>query len=125
LQLRHRREQDRRITDRLKAILLAADKGWTYCRIAEALLLDEETISQHVHDDQEKGRLCPENGGSQGKLDKPQVDALTGHLELITYLKISDICASFESNYVVTYTVSGMTAFFKNHDFSVIIAIYT
>ena len=43
----HRREKNRRRGDRIKAILLS-DKGWTYKSIAEALLLDEETVSNHV-----------------------------------------------------------------------------
>jgi hypothetical protein len=34
--------------DRIKAILLA-DKGWTYRKIAKVLLIDERTISRHVH----------------------------------------------------------------------------
>ncbi len=42
LRFQHRTERDRRVADRIKAILLS-DKGWTYQQIATALLLDEET----------------------------------------------------------------------------------
>ncbi|NGX32048.1 MAG: hypothetical protein K1060chlam4_00086 [Candidatus Anoxychlamydiales bacterium] len=34
-------ERDKRICDRIKAVLLR-DKGWTWIQIAEALLLSEE-----------------------------------------------------------------------------------
>ena len=37
----HKKERDKRICDRIKAVLLR-DKGWTWMQIAEALLLSEE-----------------------------------------------------------------------------------
>jgi DNA-binding NarL/FixJ family response regulator len=39
----HRLERDRRVADRIKAVLLS-DDGWTYKEIAKALFLDEQTI---------------------------------------------------------------------------------
>ena len=47
LKAQHRQEKNRRVADRIKAVLLS-DKGWTYRQIAEALLIDERTISRHV-----------------------------------------------------------------------------
>ena len=47
LKQEHRKEKDRRRADRIKAVLLS-DKGWSYKEIAEALFLDEETVSKHV-----------------------------------------------------------------------------
>ena len=44
---RHRKEKNRRTGDRMKAVLLS-DSGWSYRDIAQALFLDEETISQQV-----------------------------------------------------------------------------
>lgn len=66
LRLQHRRERDRRVADRIKAVLLK-DSGWTNRKIAEALMLDEETVSQHVDDYIERRKLTPENGGSGSK----------------------------------------------------------
>ena len=40
-------ERDGRIRDRIKAALLY-DKGCSYTKIAEILLLDDETIRRHV-----------------------------------------------------------------------------
>jgi DNA-binding NarL/FixJ family response regulator len=46
LKARHRHERDKRLCDRIKTILLL-DKGWTYEAIAEALLLDDDTIRRY------------------------------------------------------------------------------
>ncbi|WP_341755238.1 IS630 family transposase [Candidatus Tisiphia endosymbiont of Ptychoptera albimana] len=43
LKSRHGNERDRRVCDRIKAVLLY-DKGWSYGEMAEALLLSEEAI---------------------------------------------------------------------------------
>lgn len=91
LMLQHRLERDRRIADRIKAVLLN-DKGWTFKKIAEALMLDEETISGHVHEYQENQKLKPENGGSISKLSAASTTELLSHLEENVYFKVEDIC---------------------------------
>jgi hypothetical protein len=63
LRARHKLERDRRVCDRIKAVLLY-DKGWSYERIAEALLLSEEAIRNHIEEFQEQNKLTPEGGGS-------------------------------------------------------------
>jgi transposase len=117
LRFQHRLERDRRIADRIKAILLY-DKGWTYRAIAEALMLDEETISQHVHDYQESQKLKPENGGSASKLTNEQRQAIIVHLDSETYIKVDDICAYVQATYGVVYTRQGMTDWLHAHGFS-------
>lgn len=117
LRLKHRKERDRRIADRIKAVLLA-DKGWTYRAVAEALMLDEETVSQHVQDYQEHQKLKPENGGSQSKLNAAQTQELIAHLETHTYVKAKDICAYVKATYGITYTHQGMTDWLHAHKFS-------
>ncbi len=113
----HRREKNRRRGDRIKAILLS-DKGWTYKSIAEALLLDEETVSNHVKEYVEKKKLDLESGGSESKLNAVQTAELVDHLQKITYLKVSDICVYVQSTYGLNYKVSGMTSWLKSHGFS-------
>ena len=49
LKLHHKQERDKRVCDRIKAVLLA-DKGWSFQQIAEVLLLRDEAISQHLQD---------------------------------------------------------------------------
>jgi DNA-binding NarL/FixJ family response regulator len=46
LKAQHKRERDKRICDRIKAVLLC-DKGWSVPAIAEALLLSEDAIREH------------------------------------------------------------------------------
>ena len=45
----HKKERDRRICDRIKAVLLY-DDGYSYTEIAKILLLDDETIRRHIQD---------------------------------------------------------------------------
>jgi hypothetical protein len=42
---RHRKERDKRICDRIKAVL-AYDDGYSYSEIAKILLLDDETTER-------------------------------------------------------------------------------
>ena len=47
LKAQHKKERDKRICDRIKAVLLY-DKGWTLMQIAEALLITNSAVRQHV-----------------------------------------------------------------------------
>src|SRR3990167_6296350 len=49
LELRHEKECDGRVRDRIKSILLR-DEGWTISKIAQALRLHNDTISRYVID---------------------------------------------------------------------------
>ena len=55
----HRKERDKRLCDRIKAVL-AYDDGYTYTQIAKLLLLDDETIRRHIHDYFFRHKLAPE-----------------------------------------------------------------
>ena len=71
LKTQHKRERDGRIRDRIKAVLLY-DKGWSIVAIAEALLLSEDAIREHITEYRESKKLKPENGGSTEKLSIEQ-----------------------------------------------------
>jgi hypothetical protein len=47
LKTQHKKERDGRIRDRIKAVLLC-DKGWSIPQIAEALLLSDDAIREHI-----------------------------------------------------------------------------
>ena len=47
LKAQHKRERDKRICDRIKAVLLF-DKGWSILAIAEALLLSDDAVREHI-----------------------------------------------------------------------------
>jgi len=53
LATQHRKVTDGRTRDRIKAVLMS-DTGWTFKNIAEALLLDQETVSRHVKEYKER-----------------------------------------------------------------------
>ena len=109
LQTQHRTERDSRISDRIKAVLLS-DDGWTYRAIAQALFLDEETVSLHVAEFKASEKLKPQNGGSTSQLTAEKIQKLILHLELKTYTKAKDICAFVLETHGVSYSVQGMTS---------------
>lgn len=80
LEAQHKAEHDGRIRDRIKAVLLN-DRGWTYAQIAQALLIHETTVWQHLSDYLREEKLKPKHGGSQSKLDEQQTEELIAHLE--------------------------------------------
>ena len=96
LQKRHKKERDKRICDRIKAVL-AYDDGYTYSEIARILLLDDETIRRHIKAYFSKNTLKPENGGSQSDLTTHESSELKADLRDITFLYVKDICRRFKS----------------------------
>src|SRR5262245_23351509 len=117
LKAKHKKERDKRICDRIKAVLLF-DEGWTYRQIANALLLSDEAVRQHILDFQAEHKLKPENGGSDGKLNCQQTEALLTHLRNHTYLYVKDIVAYVKAIFGIEYTVPGMTNWLHQHGFA-------
>ena len=98
LKAQHRKERDKRVCDRIKAVLLY-DKGWTFLEIAEALLLSEEAVRHHFNEYKSSKKLKPESGGSEEKLSREQADKLSEHLQKYIYLYTKDIIAYVKSEY--------------------------
>ena len=117
LELQHSKERDRRVADRIKAVLLNAE-GWTQMQIAQALRIRYETVQDHLNDYKNSKKLKPENGGSQSHLNEFQTAELISHLEANTYTKAKQICAYIEQRFGVKYTVSGITKWLENNGFS-------
>jgi transposase len=117
LKAHHRRERDKRVCDRIKAVLLC-DKGWSNAEIAEALLLSEDTIRDHIAEYRESKKLKPENGGSTQKLSIEHSNLLAAHLRSHTYLYVKDIIAYVQSTWSVTYSVPGMRNWLQRYGFS-------
>ena len=82
LKAQHRRERDKRVCDRIKAVLLC-DKGWSIATIAEALLLSEDAIREHITEYRDSKKLKPENGGSTEKLSLKQSELIIGNLRIL------------------------------------------
>ncbi len=112
----HKKERDKRVCDRIKAVL-AYDEGYTYADIAHILLLDDETVRRHIEDYFSKHKLAPENGGSQSQLSEEQTAELATHLEANLYLYVKDICAYVRKTFKKSYSVSGMTKWLHQNKF--------
>jgi len=117
LRSQHKKERDKRVCDRIKAVLLY-DKGWTLMQIADTLLLTDEAIRQHVREYKDSRKLITENGGSVEKLSDEQCKELEKHLQEHTYLYLKDIAAYIEVVYKVSYTVPGLRHWMHRHGFS-------
>jgi len=117
LKAQHKKERDRRVCDRIKAVLLL-DEGRSHQEIAHVLLLSDEAIRHHIQDYLSSRKLKPENGGSKGYLNEQHTKDLLEHLENHTYLHAKDIAAYVKTSYGVNFTVSGMTFWLKSHGFS-------
>jgi len=117
LRERHRKERDRRVADRIKAVLLR-DKGYSYEEIADVLFLSDEGARKHVSDYFREAKLAPENGGSEPELNAEDTATLLSHLESRTYLYVREIVAYVEKEFSVIYSVSGMTALLHRNGFS-------
>ena len=113
----HKRERDKRICDRIKAVLLY-DQGWSLQRIAEALFISHEAVRQHLLDYEANRKLSPENGGSVSKLNKACRQMLINHLKGTIYTSAKEIVALVLEAFDIKYTVSGMTQWLKNNGFS-------
>lgn len=116
LRMKHRSEKDRRVADRIKAVLLS-NKGWSYRQIAEALLIDEQTISRHVEEYKVSLKLTLKSGGSVSKLDTSQTACLVLHLETVLYAHVHQIMAYVEKTFGVRYSRQGMTCWLHHHGF--------
>jgi transposase len=113
----HKKERDKRVADRIKAVLLR-DDDWSLRAIAEALFLTEEGVRQHLLDYAASGKLKPENGGSEGFLSEVQTAALLAHLDERLYARVSDIAAYVHATFGIRYSVRGLTDWLTRHDFT-------
>lgn len=105
----HRRTRDKRYADRIKAIVLLGT-GWTLEKTAEALLLDQVTLSNYVKTYKEKGvdaLLKMDYHGSSPKLTDKHIKQLDVHLTANTYLCVDDIVRYVQDRFDISYTVNG------------------
>ena len=117
LEKQHKRERDRRVADRIKAVLLNAE-GWSQIQIAQALRIHADTVHDHLEDYKKSKKLKPENGGSQSLLTQEQTTHLIQRLEMHTYTKASEICAYVQETWGIAFSVSGITKWLRHNNFS-------
>jgi transposase len=117
LRAQHKQERDKRVADRIKAVLLY-DEGWSSQQIGKALLITDQAVRNHIEDYKGSKKLTPESGGSEEKLSKEQSLKLETHLLGHTYLYVKDIIAYTQVTFGICYTVPGMRTWLQRHRFS-------
>lgn len=113
----HGKSRDKRVCDRIKAVLLASE-GWTQRMIAQALRIHESSVKRHLDDYIELNKLKPENGGSESHLSEAQTLELIQYLTDVTYHHTHQIIAHVEAVYGIKYTVPGMNKWLHRNGFS-------
>ena len=106
----HRHEHGRRFADRIKAILLL-DDGWSYSKVAEILLLDDQTIRNYeaVFSNQgTSGLLKTDYKGSIPNLSVEQEGALKDHIAKTIYSSSAAIIEHVKQLYGIEYSNSGI-----------------
>lgn len=119
LRVAHRACRERRLADRIKAVVLLGT-GWRLADVAEALLLDEDTVHQYVQLYQQGGvdkLLTMQYQGSQPKLTPEQLKQLDHHLEEHLYGRVQDIVAYVQAEFGVLYSIPGMTDLLARLDY--------
>jgi len=115
LRTAHHGCRERRLADRIKAVILLGT-GWTVVATAEALLLDEDTIHKYVQLYQRGGvelLLTMNYHGSLPHLNPKQLKALDKHLMENIYIRARDVVAYVEEAFGVIYSIQGMTDLMK------------
>ena len=114
---RHKREKEKRIADRIKAVLLL-DEGWSYEEIAKALFLDESTVRLHIKKYMDYRKLNPDHKGSSSILTPEESTELSNHLIEHMFLKIKDIQDHIRVTYTKELAISTIHFWLKKHKFS-------
>lgn len=113
----HGTSRDKRVCDRIKAILLASE-GWSSPMIAQALRLHESSINRHISDYLNDRKLKPENGGSDSKLSAEQTSLLINHLSSNLFHHAREIIVFIAQTWNVAFTVPGMNKWLHRHGFT-------
>lgn len=106
----HKQEHERRFADRIKTVLLL-DKGWSYFKIAETLLLDDQTVRNYEKRFLEygvDGLLSDNHKGGFSKLTPEQEVELKEHITAHHYHDSKALIEYIKNTYGVEYSTTGM-----------------
>ena len=117
LKAQHKKEQNGRNRDRIKAVLLI-NAGYSYERTAEILLLDDSTIRRHIEEYLASKKLLNNNKGSKSKLNKVQANQLITYLQTNVFMDVKPIIAYIVTKYNICYSHSGMVTWLNEHNFT-------
>ncbi|HAK5853222.1 TPA: IS630 family transposase, partial [Salmonella enterica] len=113
----HDSSRDKRVCDRIKAILLTSE-GWSSAMIAQALRLHQTTVDHHINEFLNKGKLKPENGGSDSKLSAEQTFLLISHLSDNLFHHTYEIIDFIAHEWGVVFSVPGINKWLHRNGFS-------
>ena len=113
----HDSSRDGRVRDRIKAILLASE-GWSSAMIAQALRLHQTTIDHHISEFLNKGKLKPENGGSDSKLSAEQTAILISQLSDNLFHHTRDVIAFVTRTWNIIFSIPGMNKWLHRNGFT-------
>ncbi len=119
LKARHRQERDKRLCDRIKSILLL-NKGWAYEAIAEALLLDDDTIRRHYKTYLKGGKEALLNlnyTGKACKLNQEQLDQLKTYVSKTIPSSAKQVVNFIKEHFAKTYTPSSVISLLHRLNF--------
>ena len=117
LEILHLKEKNHRKADRIKSVLLRSE-NWSLTKIGQALRLHNDTVSSYIRDYLDNKNLDFNYKGSNERLTEKQSEELINHLEDNLYTKAIEIIAYVKNEFGVEYSVSGMTDWLRNHNFS-------
>lgn len=111
LKLAHKKTREKRLADRIKAVLMV-NSGFSFEQIKQALLLDEVTVRRYVKQFKEKGvdglLECLYTGG-RTRLTEIQEEELKLYLQENTKRIAKEIADYVEKTYSVKFSVIGIT----------------
>jgi transposase len=111
LQHEHRHAGDKRYADRLKAVYLLG-KDWQVSDVAEALLMDRESVRNHYKRYRKgglKALLSNEAGGSESALNLQQRNQLSEYLQTHLCLTAKQVAHYVQATWQVSYSERGMS----------------
>jgi transposase len=106
----HRSVTNKRDADKIKAVYLLS-LGKSAGEIAEVLMLDIDTISNYRKRYEAggvTGLLVTHYCGSESMLSCVELEGLSAHLDVQTYLTVDAIVEYVKQTYKITYSISGM-----------------
>ena len=120
LKVTHRQTRDKKLADRIKAVLML-HWGFTPTQISQALMLDEVTLRRYVKLFQTKGvdgLLEYRYTGGQSKLTPIQEQELKLFLKINTQRTASAVLKHIQKKYHTTFSVIGITKLLHRLGFS-------
>lgn len=112
----HAVEKAGEVRDRIKVVLWY-DDNWSLTKIAEALFINQTTVTKHLKEYSE-GKLSKSSGGSFSKLNFKQSQKLIIAIKEKLYTNVMEIVLLCKKMFNIEYTRTGMTDWLIRHDFS-------